>query len=188
MEDSSVIIMYTSGMTMRGIAKQLGTNHKVISKILKDNGILTRQPKNTRSLRKFKCSVDLMYNNMLTHLRFNVTLQWLRKFEDFDKLKLLNEVITNRDNRFNESTEWYINYIEKFYHDYQFNAIYNKWLESEKEKYMKPSVDHINPRTKGGTNDLNNLQFLTWFENRCKNDMTQTEWNNLKSNIEEYFI
>ena len=26
------------------------------------------------------------------------------------------------------------------------------------------------------------------IENRCKNDMTQTEWNNLKLNIQEYFI
>ena len=32
------------------------------------------------------------------------------------------------------------------------------------------------------------LQFLTWFENRCKNDMTQTEWDNLKLTIEEYFV
>ena len=44
------------------------------------------------------------------------------------------------------------------------------------------------PKAKGGTNDLENLQFLSWFENRCKNDMTQKEWNILKSNIGEYLI
>lgn len=27
---------------------------------------------------------------------------------------------------------------------------------------------------------------LTWFENRCKNDMSQEEWNNIKSNIKDY--
>lgn len=43
-------------------------------------------------------------------------------------------------------------------------------------------------QVKGGTNALDNLQFLSWFENRCKNDMSQEEWDNLKSNIEEYFI
>lgn len=52
----------------------------------------------------------------------------------------------------------------------------------------KPSLDHIVPKAKGGTNDLENLQFLSWFENRCKNDMTQDEWNILKSNIGEYLI
>ena len=41
---------------------------------------------------------------------------------------------------------------------------------------------------KGGTNAIENLQFLSWFENRCKNDMAQAEWNNLKLNIQEYFI
>ena len=56
------------------------------------------------------------------------------------------------------------------------------------EKYKKPSLDHIVPKAKGGTNDLNNLQFLSWFENRCKNDMTQEEWNNLKINMNEYLI
>ena len=35
---------------------------------------------------------------------------------------------------------------------------------------------------------LDNNQFLSWFENRCKNDMTQDEWNILKSNIKEYLI
>lgn len=187
-EHSSIVLMYTSGMTMRGIAKQLGINHKLVSKILKDNGITTRPPKNTRNIRKFQCVEDVKYNNMLTHLRFNVKLDWLKKFKDFDKLKLLNEVITNRDKRFNESTEWYINYIEKFYYDSQFNNVYQRWLESEKEQYMKPSIDHIYPKAKGGTNDLNNLQFLTWFENRCKNDMTQEQWENLKTNITRYFI
>ena len=74
------------------------------------------------------------------------------------------------------------------YNDDQFNRIYESWINSGKEKYKKPSIDHIVPKSKGGTNDIENLQFLSWFENRCKNDMTQTEWDNLKLNIKEYFI
>jgi 5-methylcytosine-specific restriction endonuclease McrA len=64
----------------------------------------------------------------------------------------------------------------------------NNWCLSGYEKYKKSSIDHIKPKAKGGTNDLSNLQFLSWFENRCKNDMTQDEWNILKSNIGEYFV
>jgi hypothetical protein len=56
------------------------------------------------------------------------------------------------------------------------------------EHVQRARTHTTNHRAKGGTNDIENLQFLSWFENRCKNDMTQTEWNNLKLNIQEYFI
>lgn len=46
--------------------------------------------------------------------------------------------------------------------------------------WYKPSIDHIIPKSKGGTNDLNNLQFLTVFENLNKRDMTMEEWSYFK--------
>ena len=103
-------------------------------------------------------------------------------------MTLLNDVITNRSGRWDVSTEWYKSYIERFYNDRQFNLIYEAWLDSGKQTYKKPSLDHILPRSKGGTNCIDNLQFLSWFENRCKNDMTQEQWNALKANIREYFV
>ena len=54
--------------------------------------------------------------------------------------------------------------------------------------YKKPSIDHIIATSVGGTNCLDNLQFLSWFENRCKNNMSQIVWDNIKDNIEEYFV
>jgi len=141
--------------------------------------------------RKCKNGVDgkeLLYRNMKGHLRFDVPLQWLMKFDDFSKLKELNVAITPRSDRYKLSTNDYIAYIEKFYFDPQFNKIYQGWIESGKLRYMRPSIDHIKPKANGGDNSLNNLQFLTWFENRCKNDMSQDEWDNLKKNIGNYFI
>ena len=183
-----IVDLYKKGDSMRSIADKLGTNHKLISRVLKKNGIKTREPKNLRGVKKFNCDVERNYNNMATHLRFDVSVEWLMQFNDFDKLKLLNEVITNRSGRWGVSTEWYKSYISRFYYDEQFNKVYERWINSGKEKYKKPSLDHITPKAKGGTNNIENLQFLSWFENRCKNDMAQTEWDNLKLNIQEYFV
>jgi len=47
------------------------------------------------------------------------------------------------------------------------------------------------PKSRGGTNELNNLQFLTLFENLNKRDMTMEEWNNFKKETNthsNYFI
>lgn len=188
MDEDLIVELYEKGDSMRSIAGKLGTNRKLISRILKKNSIQTREPKNLRGVKKFNCNIERKYNNMATHLRFDVSVEWLMKFNDFDKLKLLNDVITNRSGRWDVSSEWYTSYIEKFYEDDQFNRIYEIWVRGGKEKYKKPSLDHIIQKSKGGTNDMENLQFLSWFENRCKNDMSQEDWDNLKLNIQEYFI
>jgi hypothetical protein len=188
MEKTEIVKMYNSGKSMREIALIFSTNHKLISKILKSEGVETRSPLNLRGKKKFECSKERLYNNMATHLRFEVSVVWLMKFEDFDKLKLLNDVITNRENRYNESTNWYKSYIEFFYYDDKFNNIYKNWIKSDFERYKKPSIDHKVSKSKGGTNDISNLQFLTWFENRCKNNMSQKEWNDVKNNLKDYFI
>lgn len=188
MRDEEVISLYLGGKSMRSIALEFGTNHKRVSRILKDNGVEIRVPKNLRGTRKFDCDIERNYNNMATHLRFDVSIDWLMQFSDFDKLKLLNDAITNRSGRWDVSTDWYKKYISRFYNDKQFNLIYDRWVKSGKSRYKKPSIDHITPKSKGGNNSIDNLQFLSWFENRCKNDMTQSEWDNLKLTIEEYFV
>ena len=180
--------MYKDGKSMRQIALELDTNHKLISRILKGKNIKTRKPKNLRGKKKFECSNERLYNNIATHLRFNISFEWLMQFQDFKKLQLLNRCISKRFGRWDVSSEWYKEYLLKFYNDKQFNFVYHKWCLSGYEKYKKPSLDHIIPKAKGGTNDLDNLQFLSWFENRCKNDMTQDEWDNLKSKIGDYLI
>ena len=132
---------------------------------------------------------ELLVKNMKAHLRFNVPYQWLMQFDDFEKLKFLNRAITPRDVRFKVDTEWYRDYILKFYYDKQFNDIYSKWISGgKKDKYLIPTIDHINPKAKNGDNQLSNLQFLTWFENRAKNDMPIVVWQKLKENIKDYLI
>ena len=206
MEDM-ILSKYLAGETsLRDVAIACGTNHHTVKRVLISNGVkiepakrrpFTQSHKDNISkatkgrvswIKGKKANAEMLYKNMASHIRFDVDWVWLSQFDDFEKLKLLNNCITNRSSRFDVTTEWYKTYIEKFYNEEQFNYVYNAWIDGGKVKYKKPSLDHITPKSKGGTNSLDNLQFLSWFENRCKNDMTQTEWDNLKLTIEEYFV
>lgn len=181
-----ILTDYNNGLSLRKIADKFHTNHHRIKMILVSNGVCIRKPKHTRGLRKYDNVAQRNYANMCSHLRFNVDLNWIMQF-DYEKLKILNNAITNRDGRWNMETKDYIEYIEHFHNDSQFITVFNKYIKNPC-KYTKPSIDHIIPKSCGGTSEISNLQFLSWFENRCKNDMSQSEWNNLKSNIKEYLI
>lgn len=63
--------------------------------------------------------------------------------------------------------------------------LYNNWIIS-KDKWKRPSIDHIDSNNR--RNDLSNFKFLTWFENRSKNDIPNSVWIKMKENINEYFI
>ena len=133
------------------------------------------------------------YRNMHAHLRFSVGLDWLLQFDDFEKLKCLNRAISPKTDKGVHrlgvlTDEFYIAYIERFWNCPQFNQVYTKWVKNNKNHYGKPSLDHIIPLSSGGDATLDNLQFLSWFENRCKNDMTQAEWTHMKNNLADYFV
>ncbi len=133
-----------------------------------------------------KLTRDHVLKSLRGKLYCDVTLEWLQSFPDFEKFKFLSNITSKHRKHF--PTEKYIAYIERFYHDPQFNTIYSKWLETGKNKWFIPSIDHINPKSKGGSFDLDNLRFITWFENKAKADMSLEDWEKVKANIFDYFI
>lgn len=186
-------------ISLRKMSRKYNTNHHRIKKILERNEveIVKNNPKRQlteKHKEKISCatkgrkawnegktmSKEFLYKNMKNHLKYNISLKWLERFDNIERLKFLNKRISRRRDSDNFNTNKYKKFIEKFYCDEQFNAIYDMWIENNKNTYYKPSLDHIIPKSKGGNYDVDNLQFLTWYENRCKNNMTMEEWNNFK--------
>jgi hypothetical protein len=114
----------------------------------------------------------------------NLTLEFIEGFDDFAKYQFLHKsyVVANpRDPNWTR----YSNFINHFYHQVQFNLVYDNWLTiNTKNKtyydWYKPSIDHKIPKSRGGGNGFENCQFLTVFENLAKRDMTEEEWDNFK--------
>lgn len=126
--------------------------------------------------------------------------EWLYNFytQDWDKFALLNNLIVRTSGIKTQdwiSKEEYKNFYEHWYYDPQFNAVYNFWKNADPTNtfydWAKPSIDHKIPKSKGGLNTIENLQFLTSFENLAKRDMTHDEWTDFKLNshtTSDYFI
>ena len=49
---------------------------------------------------------------------------------------------------------------------------YERWIKTN-DKWIKPSLDHIIAKSKGGGLLIDNLQFISWLENRAKIDIEQ---------------
>ena len=132
-----------------------------------------------------KMSKLSLYKNMKAHLKYKVSLEWLESFDDIEKLKYLNKSISRKRDYEGFTTEIYKQFIEKFYSNKKFNELFDRWVET-KNKWIKPSLDHIQPKAKNGSLLLDNLQFISWLENRAKIDISQVEWSKIKSNINYY--
>ena len=130
-------------------------------------------------------SKEHVIKNMKAHLKYNVTLEWLMQFQDIEKVKYLNRAISRKRDCEGFTDDIYMKYIEKFYNDDKFIYLFNQWIKTN-DKWIKPSLDHIEAKANGGKLDINNLQFISWLENRTKVDIPLVEWNKIKENIRYY--
>lgn len=126
---------------------------------------------------------------------------WLYNFylEDWEKFQTLHSCIMRTSGI--KTNDWknkqeYKAFYEYWWHDPQFNLIYNNWKKSQMNTntfydLLKPSIDHKIPKSRNGNNTIENLQFLTVFENLAKRDMTWDEWQEFKKithTTSDYFI
>lgn len=124
-----------------------------------------------------------------TNILDNTDIDWLKQFQqDWDRFSFLNYCIVRTGIKTEdwENKEIYKQFYEYFWNDKQFNTIYDLWMIKKNSNYntfydwWKPSIDHKIPKSRGGTNNLDNLQFLTFYENHNKLDMTWEEWCSFK--------
>ena len=148
-------------------------------KALYASGVITTWSKGKKMTRQ------CVLKNMKAHLKYDVSLEWLDSFKDIEKLKFLNGSIKRKRDYEGFTTEIYKQFIEKFYDDKRFNDLYEKWAKTG-DKWIKPSLDHIQAKANGGTLLLDNLQFVSWLENRAKVDIEQSEWVKIKKDINYY--
>lgn len=187
------------GYTLRRIAKKFNTNHHFVHRRLSDMGVeitdigRVREPFTDEHKKRIaatskgrpgfwkgkKVPKRALYLNMLAHLRWNVDLDFLLQFDDVERLKVLNRLLSRNRVYCHFDDEKYKRFIEKFYPDENLIKQMQHYQESG-NKYDRPSLDHIIPLARGGTWDLDNLQIISWFDNRAKCDMTQEEYEAMK--------
>jgi len=195
-EEKVKLLYQVEKYTLRRIAKELNIDHHRVARILEKHGIeitqegRNRAPFSEEHRKKIsestkgrqgvwkgkKMPKKTLYKNMLAHIQWEVDLDFLMQFDDIEKLKILNKMLTRDRVSSHFTTEKYKEFILKFYYDKQFCLVYEDYLKENKNKYAMPSLDHIIPLSKGGTWELDNLQILSWVVNRAKFDYMPEEW------------
>jgi hypothetical protein len=159
-----IIMMFNSGDSISLIGSKLNLFRRNVKRVLLNNGVIEKRIKPTKKDK---------YNE-----------QYLDFYKQFEQVKL-KEIIKRINPSWRYSVEEHKAFILKFYNDDKFNYFYNKWIETS-DRYFKPNINHIIPKSKGGGNGLDNLQCLSCLENRIKSDLLPDVWDKVKNRLSEY--
>jgi hypothetical protein len=197
-DEKKVVRLYVHRKwSLRRIADHLQTDHHRIKRILKrknipittDDRVARPIPVETRRKMSETRKGRVPWNKGVkydeaTRRRFLAIRVKQRldsdRFPDYERLKFLIHLVSNKRTRFGYDDVTHEAFVNRFYFDPAFNAIFTLWEASGWNKWHRPTVDHIIPTSKGGDFSISNLQFLTWFENRAKAEMTMSEWEAFK--------
>jgi hypothetical protein len=193
--NKKIVSLYHGGATLRSISREAGIDHHRIKRILIEEGVdirdrYTLPPFTKEHKRKIgEKSVGRIPKNKGIPATDEMIIKYisariegdvdLSEFDNPDKLKILTKTSSKRK-PLRRTDERRQSFFDRFYFDPAFCAIYDLWIKSGKDKWHRPTLDHIVPLSKGGGWEPENLQYLTWFENRAKADMTGDEWQAFK--------
>lgn len=193
MNEQEVIRLYAVEMwTLRRVAAEFGTNHHMVRRVLQRHGVAItakhrRQPMSAEHRRKIgeatrrrvpwskgkTMSESYCRANMKGRLGGTLDLD---RYPDYQRLKFLTALLAKRKPFLGGDDLSRQSFLDHFYFDEAFNAVYDAWLASGKNKWFYPSLDHKHAASNGGGWGLDNLRFITWFENRAKAEMGVEEW------------
>jgi hypothetical protein len=190
--EKEVVRLYVDDkLTLRNIAEIYKTDHHRIHRVLLRNGIVLNR--SNRAIVRRKCkprttkrkpnSVKIVHTeatnrrNMARKLKTTIDLD---RYQDFFKLRFLTRVLARQRKHMGFEDTTRKTFLDKFYFQSEFNRLYDQWIDNGRNKWWMPSLDHKMPRSRNGDWSLHNLQFLTWFENKAKADMTDEEWSLFK--------
>lgn len=199
MDTQEIVRLYADeGWTLRRIARKFGSNHHLIERILIRSGVEIngkqpqREPMSDAHRRKIgeTSKGRLAWNKGISadnssrlrgmKARMRTGIDLTIYVGNIEKLQLLTGLQAKWKQYIAFDDTMRKAFLDKFYFDETFNAVYDAWVASGKNKWYYPSLDHKTPKANGGGWELDNLHFMTWFENRAKADMTLEEWDVFK--------
>ena len=203
-DEDSVIDLYNELYTIRHIAELVGVDHHRVKRILIKNNITlidrkTKRPKrvvseHTRKLiseklkgRKKNPHLDSTRMKIsITNSQIGLSSDTAKSYPNVNKTLFLIKLIKKNtiSRGYKISSVFLSSFINKFYNDVPFNSMYDDWILNKKNKWYRPSLDHILSISKYRNFDMDNMRIITWFENRSKSNMHINYWENFKQNFE----
>lgn len=199
-EYKELIMKFSSDEFFLENCKRYKDNSKSLTKprmtFIKKGGenLLERYSVNNLKAAELKRKTKRKENQMSEYYRMHQSLKnspgfdFLKKFDDINKLRILIMEIKEKCNRhgFSLNIDEEKMLLEYFYNDKKFNHFYELYKKSG-NKFYKPTLNFKTPLSKGGKNNKENIQFISRMENSAKSDMTMEEWSENKKIFKTFF-